>query len=100
MSYQVRHKGTGEQGWQGDLKCRNEGMGIFQGQMWGMGFWHPISKMPKQGLCKFPTEKDANKFITVFCKESLGDFKEEEFVVEPFDEKLDFEMQLVEMEEK
>ena len=100
MICQVRHMGTGEQGWQGQEKYKNEGMGIFQGDFLGMGFWHPMSEQPEQGLCKFPTQEEAEKFITYFCKEAKGDFCEEEFVIEPFDESLDFEMQLAEMEER
>jgi len=84
MFYQVRHKD----------------FGIFQGEFWGMGFWHPMSEMPEQGLCKFPTKVVACSFIAYYIKEGMGDFKVEDFSVEPFDTKLDFEMQLVEVEER
>lgn len=84
MSYQVRHKD----------------MGIFQGELLGMGFWHPMSEQPEQGLCEFPTEVIACVFIAHYVQEGVGDFKFDDFVIEPFDEKLNFEMQLVEMEEK
>lgn len=84
MTYQVRHKE----------------FGIFQGEFLGMGFWYPMSDQPEQGLCEFLTEVQACAFIAYYCREGKGcQFKEEEFVIEPFDVKLDFEMQLVEIEE-
>lgn len=84
MSYQVRHKG----------------MGIFQGEFMGFGFWWPMSNVPEQGLCEFPTKVTACAFIAYCTTQGMGDFKEEDFTVEPFDAKLDFEMQLVKIEEK
>jgi len=86
MKYQVRHIGK-------------EPMGIYQGEFIGMGFWHPISEMPEQGLCEFLNREAAEDFINWFCKEAVGKFKRSEFVVEPFDEKLNLEMQLADMEE-
>jgi len=83
MSYQVRHKE----------------FGIFQGEFLGMGFWHPMSDQPEQGLCEFPTKVEACAFIAYYATEGVGDFKQEDFTIEPFDTKLDFEMQLVKIEE-
>lgn len=82
MSYQVRHKE----------------MGIFQGELWGMGFWHPMSEQPEQGIYEFLTKVKACAFIAYYVEEGLGDFEAEDFTIEPFDEKLNFEMQLVKME--
>lgn len=83
MSYQVRHKD----------------MGIFQGELWGMGFWHPMSEQPEQGLYEFSTEVEACAFIGYYTTEGMGDFRAKDFTIEPFDTKLDFEMQLVKIEE-
>lgn len=86
----------------GKMICqvRHKQMGIFQGELWGMGFWHPMSDQPEQGLYEFPTEVKAKSFVRYYCDEGIGDFKAEDFTIEPFDEKLNFEMQLAEMEEK
>ena len=84
MSYQVRHKD----------------MGIFQGEFLGFGFWHPMSDVPEQGLCEFPTEVMACAFIAYYVGDEACAFQAEDFSIEPFDSKLDFEMQLVEVEEK
>lgn len=76
MCYQVKHKE----------------MGIFQGDLFGMGFWHPMSNEPHQGLCKFPTEEVAHEFVEYFCTNTVGTFHKEDFIVEEFDERLDFEI--------
>lgn len=83
MSFQVRHKE----------------FGIFQGELWGMGFWHPMSEQPEQGLYNFCSIECATKFIEYYCKCGKGDYQKNDFTIEPFDEKLDFEMQLAELEE-
>ena len=75
MSYQVRHKE----------------FGIFQGECLGMFFWWPMSEMPEQGICKFDTPEEAQKFIDYHVGE--GDiYHKKNFSIEPFDEKLDFEI--------
>ncbi len=90
MSYRVKYEG----------KSR-ERLGIFQGEFLGMGFWHPISEQPEQGICRFKTIDDAEKFIKYYLlKEAIGEWYRENFIIEPFDEKLNFEMQLAEIEEK
>lgn len=85
MSFQVRHNK----------------MGIFQGEFLGMGFWHPMSQQPEQGLCEFPTKIAACAFIAHMITEAHGDgnFIAIDFAIEPFDVKLDFEMQLAKIEE-
>lgn len=83
MSYQVRHKK----------------FGIFQGELLGIGFWHPMTEQPEQGLYEFPTKVEACAFIGYCITEGMGDFRVEDFTIEPFDTKLDFEMQLVKIEE-
>ena len=83
MSYQVRHKE----------------FGIFQGELWGMGFWHPMSEQPEQGLYEFSTEVEACAFIAYYIQHGEGNFIGIDFTIEPYDTKLDFEMQLVEIEE-
>lgn len=84
MSYQVRHKE----------------FGIFQGEFMGLGFWWPMSEEPEQGLYEFLIEVEACAFIAYYVKSGIGDFVVENFTIESFDKKLDFEMQLVEIEEK
>lgn len=83
MSYQVRHKK----------------MGIFQGELWGIGFWHPMSEQPEQGLWEFSTQVEAGAFIAHCISQCVDNFTVEDFIIEPFDTKLDFEMQLVKIEE-
>lgn len=86
MSYQVSYKDK-------------ERLGIFQGEFLGMRFWHPISQQPEQGICRFDSTEDALKFIEYYLKEAIGEWHREDFTIEPFDEKLNFEMQLAVIEE-
>jgi hypothetical protein len=42
-------------------------MGVFQGEMFGMAFWHPMSDMPEQGFYMFLSEDAATKFIRILA---------------------------------
>lgn len=86
MIYQVSYK-------------NGESIAIFQGRFLGMGFWHPISNQPEQGICKFDSIENAQKFIDYHLREAIEEWHREDFTIEPFDEKLNFEMQLAVMEE-
>jgi hypothetical protein len=70
MSYQVRHKE----------------MGVYQGECLGLGFWHPMSKMPELGYCEFRTEQDAQQYVDFLCsRECATPEKPADFTIEPFD---------------
>lgn len=80
MSYQVRHKE----------------FGLFQGMCLGMGFWYPMSDMPEQGICEFPTRQNALEFIDCCCSlEAEGRLNRADFSIEPFDVELDKELEFV-----
>ncbi len=52
----------------------------------GLGFWHPISEMPEQGFCEFPTEKDAREFIDFLCSAKCAKpLNWEDLSIEPYD---------------
>lgn len=68
-SYQVRHREWG----------------VYQGSMLGMGFWHPLSDMPEQGFCEFPTREEAESYIRFLATESDAPEPAEHFTVEPYD---------------
>lgn len=57
MSYQLKHKE----------------FGIYQGTFLGLGFWHPMSDMPEQGYCEFPTLADVEEYIDFLCSDKCSD---------------------------
>lgn len=69
MAYQVRHREWG----------------LFQGQFLGLGFWHPKSDQPEQGIFKFKTIEGAEFAIAEFSRNS--NFLD--YSIEEFDEELD-----------
>jgi hypothetical protein len=77
------------------FQLRHEVWGVYQGNCFGLGFWHPLSDMPEQGFCRFPSLSEAEEyrdFLTGKCAHpDSGDMcsepVEEDFLVaEPFDE--------------
>ncbi len=79
MSYQLRHKE----------------FGIYQGNCIGLGFWHPMSEMPEQGFCEFPTLEDIKEHITFLITESSGPLKREDLSIEPYDKTKSEAMQAI-----
>jgi hypothetical protein len=69
MSYQIRHKRDG----------------VYQGSFLGLGFWHPMSEMPEQGFCEFPTKKEAEDYITFLTTEADYLMDPEDLSIEPYD---------------
>ena len=69
MSYQIRHKEWG----------------LFQGQFLGLGFWHPMSNQPEQGIFEFKTIQAAEFAIAEFSRNS--NFLD--YSIEHFDKTLD-----------
>jgi len=70
MSYQIRHRA----------------MGVNQGSCMGLGFWHPMSEMPEQGSCEFPTASVAQTSIDLLCSPSCDSpLRRADLTVEPFD---------------
>ncbi len=70
MTYQIRHRE----------------LGVFQGSCLGMGFWHPMSEMPEQGYCEFPTYNEAasyRAFLTSAACDSPLRFSD--LTIEPYD---------------
>lgn len=71
MSYQLRHREYG----------------VFQGECFGMGFWHPMSEMPEQGYCEFPTYESVAAFRAFLCspEEMRTVLRFPDLVIEPYD---------------
>lgn len=60
--------------------------GIYQGSCMGMGFWHPMSNMPEQGLCDFPTTEDAEDCRHFLCSSECDKpLVSDDLVILPFD---------------
>lgn len=84
MSFQLRHKDYG----------------IYQGSFLGLGFWHPMSEMPEQGLCMFKTYDDAMNYKNFLCSSDCSaldingvaaisnQFSSEDLTIEVYDEAL------------
>jgi len=49
------------------FQLRHKEFGVFQGSCLGMGFWHPLSEMPEQSICRFPQYIDAWKYLNFLC---------------------------------
>lgn len=79
MAYQIRH----------------EEFGIFQGQCIGMGFWHPLSEVPEQGLALYKTREDAQRDIDFMCSDQCDapDVYRDRLTIEPYDSKLNAQLQ-------
>jgi hypothetical protein len=61
-------------------------MGVYQGSCMGLGFWHPVSEMPEQGYCEFPTASAARTSIDFLCSPSCDSLlRRADLTVEPFD---------------
>lgn len=68
------------------FQLRHKEFGVYQGSCMGMGFWHPMSNMPEQGYCEFPTEEDIKTYIDFLCSEECSEpLKKEDLSIEPFD---------------
>lgn len=79
MTYQIRHRE----------------MGVYQGSCLGFGFWHPMSEMPEQGFCEFPSLEDGQEYLDFLCGDKALDgercnspLQREDLSVEPFDKVL------------
>lgn len=66
------------------FQIRHKELGIFVGEMMGMGFWTAISDMPEQGYCEFPTFEGAVAYIdrASRCENPL---RPEDMAIEPYD---------------
>lgn len=70
LSYQIRHKE----------------FGVYQGSCIGFGFWHPMSNMPEQGFCEFPTYSETLEYIKFLCSDKCDDpLRREDFSIENYD---------------
>lgn len=71
------------------FQLRHDDYGLFQGLFMGMGFWHPMSEQPEQGI--LPLDKDgAEWLISEMLKNHPENelYKREKFHVEPYDDDL------------
>ena len=60
--------------------------GVYQGNCLGLGFWYPLSEMPEQGICAFPTRQDAEDHRAFLCSARCDDpLAAVDLRVEPFD---------------
>lgn len=73
----------------GGFQLRHRTLGIFQGTALEVAFWHPSSRMPEYGLCRFQTQADAQRYIDFLsssdCPEPLA---AADLAIEPFDHTL------------
>ncbi len=71
-----------------NFQIRHSELGIFQGQCMGMGFWHPTSDMPEQGLARYLTIEDAQRDIDFMCSDACSDpdTYRGKLSIEPYDE--------------
>jgi hypothetical protein len=65
---------------------KHKEFGIYQGSFLGMGFWYPMSNMPEQGLCDFPTVEEAQQYKYFLCSKACEEpLKPEDLEILPFD---------------
>lgn len=67
-------------------QVRHPEYGIFQGECMGLGFWHPMSEMPEQGICEFASAEDARLYVERHC--AYTGESPAAFVIEPYDKAL------------
>ena len=73
MSYQLRHKE----------------FGIYQGSCLGLGFWYPLSDMPEQGFCEFPSYSEAMEYLRFLCSDECDDpLNPIDLSIEPYDKEM------------
>lgn len=76
------------------FQVRHSEYGLFQGICMGLAFWHPMSDMPEQGICRIETQENAQGLIEEFEKRSphpehyIG-----KLTIEPHDAELDAKLQ-------
>ena len=60
----------------------------------GLGFWHPMSEMPEQGFCEFPTYEEAQKYIDFLCSDKCAaPMTRTDFTIEMYDREQSDRMQ-------
>lgn len=70
MTYQIRHAE----------------MGVYQGEILGMGFWSDISDMPEQGYCEFPTYEAASQYRAFLASDDCASpLKFDAMTIEEYD---------------
>lgn len=70
----------------GGFQLRHRTLGVFQGTALEMACWHPSSHMPEYGLCRFPQQADAQRYLDFFCSPDCPDpLQPSDFTIEPFD---------------
>lgn len=70
----------------GGFQLRHRTLGVFQGTALEMACWHPSSHMPEYGLCRFPQQADAQRYLDFFCSPDCPDpLQPTDFTIEPFD---------------
>lgn len=78
-------------------QLRHREMGVFQGECMGMGFWHPMSEMPEQGLLRFPTYSDAAGYRAFLTSPACSaPLRFDDLTIEPFDAVTSAQMKLEE----
>ncbi len=77
---------TGQSLQERHFQVRHREMGVFQGECMGMGFWHPLSDMPEQGYCEFPSREAAEAYIEFLCSDRCSDpLSRADLSIEPYD---------------
>lgn len=68
--------------------------GVFQGELMGMGFWHPSSDMPEQGILEFRTYEEVSAYRAFLCsRECRFPMRMSWLTIEPYDRETSLEMQ-------
>lgn len=64
------------------FQVRHSEHGLFQGTFLGLGFWHPTSEQPEQGIYPFESYQEAQEFINLHPEE------ENKYTIESYDHAL------------
>lgn len=70
------------------MRCqiRHREHGIYQGNFIGLGFWHPMSDMPEQGFCAFPSYAEALAYVQWLCSDACDSpLRATDLTIESFD---------------
>ena len=68
---------------------KHKEFGIYQGSCMGMGFWHPMSGMPEQGLYEFPTPADIQEYRDFLCSSKCSSpLNPQDLEILPFNKEL------------
>ena len=72
---------------------KHKEFGIYQGSCLGMGFWHPMSEMPEQGIAEFETKEEVEEYVNFLTSDKCSEpLKREDLEILEFDQVLNKEL--------